>query len=135
MADKEDSVKLKPHEMSPSLMLGLRPPFATPKRALTSKTTSPASNCTGTYNYAATGLQPIDIVRRNLRFEMGDFHISRRFKSFIQSLVVPDGLIHSRLERIAECVLRDFGSECREISLIVTQDNSVKFYRDLQKKL
>lgn len=48
---------------------------------------------------------------------------------------MPDGLIHSRLERIAECILRDFGSDCGEISLIVTQDNSVKFYRDLQKKL
>ena len=65
-------------------MVGLRPPFATPKRALTSKNTSPASNVTGSHiNYGPTGLTPIDIVRRNLRFELGDFHISRRFKSFI----------------------------------------------------
>ena len=74
-------------------------------------------------------------MRRNLNFELGDFYVSRRFKSFIQSIVVPDGMIQSRLERMAECILRDFKVDNQELCIMVTQDNSLKFYRDLQKKL
>ena len=70
-----------------------------------------------------------------MQFEQSDFHISRRFKSFVSSIVIPDGLIFSRLERMAECILRDFAAENQEISIVVTQDNSLKFYRDLQKRL
>lgn len=70
-----------------------------------------------------------------MQFELSDYYVSRRFKSFIKSIVIPDGLILSRLERMAECILRDFAAENQEISIVVTQDNSLKFYRDLQKKL
>ena len=83
-------------------------------------------------------LRPVDLARRNMNFEIGDFHVSSRFRSFIQTVVVPDGLIQSRLERMAECILRDLGSEHErkgEVSILVSQDNSLKFYRDLQKKL
>ena len=45
-------------------------------------TTSPGSNQTQTSN-SIEGLAPIDLTRRNLKFEISDFHISRRFKSFI----------------------------------------------------
>ena len=70
-----------------------------------------------------------------MQFKQSDFHISRRFKSFVSSIVIPDGLIFSRLERMAECILRDFAAENQDISIVVTQDNSLKFYRDLQKRL
>ena len=70
-----------------------------------------------------------------MRFELGDFFIKRRFKSFIQSLVVPDGLIINRIDKIAESILRDFGPDGQEINILVTQDNSLKFYRDLNKRL
>ena len=70
-----------------------------------------------------------------MQFEQSDFHISRRFKSFVSSIVIPDGLIFSRLERMAECILRDFAAENQDISIVVTQDKSLKFYRDLQKRL
>ena len=70
-----------------------------------------------------------------MRFELSDLYISRRFKSFIDSIIIPDGLIQSRLERMAECILRDFSAENEEISILVTQENSLRFYRDLQKKL
>ena len=83
----------------------------------------------------ATELAPIDLGRRNMNFELGDFYISRRFRSFIQNIIIPDGLIQSRLERMAESILRDFNAENQEISIVVTQENSLKFYRDLQKKL
>jgi len=46
-----------------------------------------------------------------MQFEIGDFYVSRRFKSFIQSIVVPQGMIQSRLERMAECILRDLSSD------------------------
>ena len=40
---------------------------------------------------------------------------------------------------MAECILRDLGSEHSknggEMSILVSQDNSLKFYRDLHKKL
>ena len=76
-------------------------------------TTSPGSHQTGSgASNTIEGLPPIDLDRRNLKFEISDFHISRRFKSFIQAIVVPDGLIHSRLERMAECIMRDYGSNC-----------------------
>lgn len=39
------------------------------------------------------GLLPLDLARRNMQFEIGDFYVSRRFKSFIQSIVVPQGMI------------------------------------------
>lgn len=77
----------------------------------------------------------MDLAKRNLKFEVSDFYISRRFKSFIQAIIVPDGLIHSRLERMAECILRDYGNDCQQLSIIVSQDNSVKFYRNLLKRL
>ena len=82
-----------------------------------------------------TSIAPIDLARRNMRFELGDFLIKRRFKSFIQSLVVPDGLIINRIDKIAESILRDFGPDGQEINILVTQDNSLKFYRDLNKRL
>lgn len=70
-----------------------------------------------------------------MNFELSDFYISRRFRSFIQNVVIPDGLIQSRLERMAECILQDFNAEGDEINLVVTQDSALKFLRDLQKKL
>ena len=99
------------------------------------ETCSPNSNANSWQSDAQAGLPPIDLTRRNMQFELGDFYISRRFKSFISSVVIPDGLIFSSLERMAECILRDFAAEKQEISIVVTQDNSLKFYRDLQKKL
>ena len=99
------------------------------------ETCSPASNNNSWQSDAQAGLAPIDLTRRSMQFELSDFYVSRRFKSFVSSIVIPDGLIFSRLERMAECILRDFAAENQEISIVVTQDNSLKFYRDLQKKL
>ena len=101
---------------------------------LTDITTSPESVSIMRQN-TNDGLVAIDLARRNLTFEMGDFYVSRRFKSFVQQVIVPDGLIQSRLERMAECIMRDLNAEGQELSIVVTQDNSLKFYRDLQKKL
>ena len=36
---------------------------------------------------------------------------------------------------MAECILRDFSQDNHEFCIVVTQENSLKFYRDLQKKL
>lgn len=66
------------------------------------------------------GLAPIDLKRRNIQFELGDFYVSKRFRSFISSIVVPAGMIESRLERMAECILRDFHGDNQEISIVVT---------------
>ena len=55
-----------------------------------------------------------------MKFELGDFFIKRRFKSFIQNVIVPDGLIVNRIDKIAESILRDFGAEGQEISILVT---------------
>ena len=99
------------------------------------ETCSPASNSNSRQSDSQAGLAPIDLTRRSMQFELSDFYVSRRFKSFVSSIVIPDGLIFSRLERMAECILRDFSAENQEISIVVTQDNSLKFYRDLQKKL
>ena len=55
-----------------------------------------------------------------MNFELGDFYVSRRFRSFIQSMIVPDGLIQSRLERMAESILCDFNAEDQEVSIVVT---------------
>ena len=36
---------------------------------------------------------------------------------------------------MAECILRDFKAENSEIAIVVTNENSLRFFRDLQKKL
>ena len=72
------------------------------------ETCSPGSNANSWQSDAQAGLLPIDLTRRNMQFELADFYVSRRFKSFISRIVIPDGLIFSRLERMAECILRDF---------------------------
>jgi len=32
---------------------------------------------------------------------------------------------------MAECIVRDFNAEGQEVNIVVSQDNTVKFYRDL----
>ena len=95
-----------------------------------SDTSSRGSKNTGK-DLITSGLAGIDLARRNMNFELGDFYVSHRFRSFIQSVVIPNGLIQSRLERMAESILRDFNAENQEVGILVTQDNSGKFYRDL----
>ncbi len=45
-------------------------------------------------------------------------------------------MIQSRLERMAECILRDLSySTQQELCIVVAQDSAMRFYRDLLKHL
>mgnify|MGYP001626873452 CR=1 FL=1 len=62
------------------------------------------------------------------------FYLPERFKPFVEHILLPEGLIQARWERLAERILADYASE-RELSMIVLMNGGYMFYQDLKDKI
>ena len=69
-----------------------------------------------------------------LQFQVDDFILPRFFKPYISKIVLPDGLILSRIDKLVEKILVDFEGE-QSITLIMLADFTNKFYREFQKRI
>ena len=57
------------------------------------------------------GLDGINVAQSGLQFQVDDFIIPRFFKPYISKIVLPDGLILSRIDKLVEKILTDFEGE------------------------
>ena len=70
----------------------------------------------------------------SMQFSPEDFYLPRFFKPFISKILLPDGIIYSRIDRMVEALLNDFEGE-QSLICIMLSDHSNKFYREFQKRL
>ena len=70
----------------------------------------PMSTTTDGYSYPAD-LEVVDVNAEHFNFSPDAFKIPPRFKPYVDSILLPDGLIMNRWVRIAERILEDFAGE------------------------
>ena len=58
----------------------------------------------------------------------------KRFRPYIKDIILPDGMIQARWERLAERILEDYANE-DEIVMIVLMNGGYKFFEDLKAKM
>ena len=78
-------------------------------------------------------LEAIDITREPLR-SVDHFYIPTRFRPFVKSVIIPDGLLKARWARLAERILADYAGES-ELTIIVLMNGGYKFFEDLKVQL
>ena len=59
------------------------------------------------------------------------FYLPARFKPFVKSIILPDGIIKARWARIAERILADYAGE-EELIVVVLMNGGYKFFEDLK---
>ena len=67
-------------------------------------------------------------------YPIEQFFVPERFKPFIEHILLPDGLIQARWERLAERILADYAGE-QELLIIVLMNGGYIFYEDLKDKI
>ena len=67
-------------------------------------------------------------------FDMNHFFFDLRFKPYVESVVMPAGMMQSRWERLAERILADHAG-VRELVVLVLMNGAYRFYEDLKDKL
>ena len=77
-------------------------------------------------------MEVIDITPDKFHFPMECFHIPERFRPYCESILLPDGLIQSRWERLAEHIVRD-AQGCKEFHIVTLMGGGYRFYEDLKR--
>lgn len=77
-------------------------------------------------------LDAIDIT--DIRYNKESFYIPPRFKPYIENVVIPEGMLLSRWDRLAERILSDYAQE-NELVIIVLMSGGLRFYEDLKERL
>ena len=80
------------------------------------------------------GMEAIDIVPEKFDFPKECFEIPERFKPYVESILLPAGLIQSRWERIAARVIQDFKG-CKELHIVTLMNGGYRFYEDLKTSI
>ena len=79
-------------------------------------------------------MEAIDIVPEKFDFPKECFEIPERFKPYVESILLPAGLIQSRWERIAARVIQDFKG-CKELHIVTLMNGGYRFYEDLKTSI
>lgn len=62
------------------------------------------------------------------------FYVAPRFKPYIKDILIPDGILQSRWERLAERILADYSNET-ELLMVVLMNGGYRFFEDLKAKI
>ena len=73
-------------------------------------------------------------VTDDFSFSKDAFRIQPTYKPYIDSIILPDGIIMNRWVRIAERVLKDFDGE-EELHILTIMSGGFRFFEDLKRCL
>ena len=62
------------------------------------------------------------------------FFVPKRFQPYIESILLPDGIIQSRWERLAQRIIEDYKDE-DNLTVVVLMNGGYRFFEDLKIKL
>ena len=78
-------------------------------------------------------LEVIDVAEHSA-YPIDSFYVPARFKPYIDSIILPDGVIKARWARLAERILADYAGET-ELVILVLMNGGYQFFEDLKAQL
>ena len=82
------------------------------------------------YSYPAD-LEVVDVIDEQFKFSPDAFKIPPRFRDYVDSIILPDGLIMNPWVRLAERILEDFEGE-EELHILIMMNGGFRFFEDLK---